>query len=335
MGRWDKIEWSMVGVGRGHVAESCHETGGWNVVASRSMVTSATAYRYLRRVFHWQFSSFVIALLFSLGVAFWFANHFVAAYISVSLSLMWALCYWQVSDFLDGKRKAYQSAQDNAASHPKSDRKQTRFKSAKRGYFTWSIAISLVIVLMEVGGMTWIRETQTAYELSLMAGVLLPANDPSPTICAPRNDELAVYMDEKGFETAVFPQTIFSIRNVPVISIDRTSSGEVTLSLDIRSADGKLIVRMRNNRFQINKNNYFSMKRPDLSTLIVYDQNGAEVLNARFLNPHAFRLSAKIHSSGEFLDTDNIPGFVTEAGVGSVCFEVVKGAKVGAIVDLN
>ncbi len=294
------------------------------------MVTSATAYRHLRKLFHEKKSIGVVFFGLSLGVTLCLNHYFVAAYIFVSLSLMWALCYWQVSDFLDGKRKAYQSAQDNAASHPKSDRKQTRFKSAKRGYFRWSVAISLVIVLTEVGGMTWIRETQTAYELSLMAGVLLPANDPSPTFCAPRNDELAVYMAEKGFETAMFPQTIFAVRNVPVISIDRTSSGEVTLSLDIRSADGKLIVRIRNNRFQINKNNYFSMKRPDRSTLVVYDQNGAEVLNARFPNPHAFRLSAKIHSSGAFLDTDNIPGLI-----GSVCFEVTKGATVGTIVNLN
>jgi hypothetical protein len=68
--------------------------------------------------------------------------------------------------------------------------------------------------------------------------------------------------------------------------------------VDIRSSDGKIIARLDGNGFVVNEHNSLAMKRVDLSSLIVEDEYGREVLNARYLNPHAFRLTGVLQYPG-------------------------------------
>ena len=48
---------------------------------------------------------------------------------------------------------------------------------------------------------------------------------------------------------------------------------------------------IEDNEFTINQNNYFKRKRPDKTTLVVYDQSNAEVLHVRYLNRSAVRVT--------------------------------------------
>jgi hypothetical protein len=259
-------------------------------------------------------------------------NHFLPAYVFLSIAAIWALIYWQVSDHLNTKAAELERRAERFRRKPKQEKSLIAFKKARRSYWTSNLTGSASLVVLLVSCPIWTHSAQVEYELSLMTGPLLPANDPSPPndVCAPNDNEVAVFMGQKAFKTAQFPQTIVRIGDDPVISIDRTPSGAISLSLDVRGNDRKIIARIHNNVFEINQGNYLSMKRRDRSSLVVNDQYGTEVLNVRFLNPRAFRLAAKLHSSGKSLDTDNFAGLI-----GGFCFSVEKGARVGSIMQIN
>jgi hypothetical protein len=288
--------------------------------------------KHLRPFFHWTYSQFFIGGLFAAGVAMLTYNHFLPAYIFFSVAAIWALIYWQVSDHLNAKAVELEKRSERFRRKPKQEKTLVAFKKARRSYWTSNLAGSAMMVVLFISCLIWTHSAQVENALSLMAGPLLPANDPNPPndVCAPNDDEIAVFMGQKAFKTAQFPQTVIRIGDDPVISIDRTSSGAISLSLDVRGNDGRIIARIHNNVFEINQNNYLSMKRKDRSSLAVDDQYGNEVLNARFLNPRAFRLTAKLYSAGKSLDTDSFPGLI-----GGFCFSVAKGAKVGSIVQIN
>ena len=46
-----------------------------------------------------------------------------------------------------------------------------------------------------------------------------------------------------------------------------------------------------------NPNNYFKIKHPDPSTLVVFDQQGKEALNVHFMNPSAVRFTGLLYSA--------------------------------------
>jgi hypothetical protein len=56
--------------------------------------------------------------------------------------------------------------------------------------------------------------------------------------------------------------------------------------LDLRSDDGKIIARMDESGYVINRNNTLEIKKSK-SNLTVVDIYGREVLDVKYLNPHA------------------------------------------------
>jgi len=59
----------------------------------------------------------------------------------------------------------------------------------------------------------------------------------------------------------------------------------------MRDTSNRIIARLDKNGFVVNNAYTLFMLRPDNSTVIIEDQFGKEVLNARFLNPGAFKLT--------------------------------------------
>jgi hypothetical protein len=55
--------------------------------------------RFLRAFFHWSYSQFFIGGLFATGVAMLTYGHFVPAYVFFTMAEVWAMSYWQVSDW--------------------------------------------------------------------------------------------------------------------------------------------------------------------------------------------------------------------------------------------
>lgn len=138
-------------------------------------------------------------------------------------------------------------------------------------------------------------------------GWLRPGSDPMP------KDSCAAGLakrDPKGMifllggsvaagMTSDFPRDVLVVKDIPRLVVDRDpKSGNITVTLDVFGADGKIVASIERNQFTVNPNNYFKMVKPDPSTLRVVDQYNKEVLNVRYLNRHAIKLEALLYYPG-------------------------------------
>jgi hypothetical protein len=137
------------------------------------------------------------------------------------------------------------------------------------------------------------HEEQLAESLD---GKLVPAAEPTPqSNCpTPRGDSVLLFLAEVSDRNTVlvtqFPRTVVAIKDVgPAITLDRSDDGSISVEMDIRSKDRRIIARLDKNGFVVNRNNFLEMRK-DKSNLVVTDEYGAEVLNAHYLNRNAFVL---------------------------------------------
>jgi hypothetical protein len=140
----------------------------------------------------------------------------------------------------------------------------------------------------------FVREEQLTEFLN---GRLLPASDPMPpTNCVIAGDNVAVFVGSSmGTITNTFPHTIMEIAKHKVVSIDRSESGSLFLTVEMRDSANRIILRLNRNGFVLSSAYDLRPLRPDKSTLIIEDATGNELLHARFLNPQAFSISGTVH----------------------------------------
>jgi hypothetical protein len=139
------------------------------------------------------------------------------------------------------------------------------------------------------------HEEQLAESLN---GSLLPSNEPTPAIACrgsvPSDGVVLLLGDESRHNGAVvtaFPHVVLALERkdktiTPMVSLNRDPKGMLTVLLDIRSQDGRIIARMNEDGFVVNRNNYLEMKK-DKSSLEIIDEYGNEVLKVHYINPHA------------------------------------------------
>lgn len=126
-------------------------------------------------------------------------------------------------------------------------------------------------------------------------GILIPAQVPSPpiptscTIPVP-NDALLVYVSNSLAWFTGDICTIVRVAGENLLSIGRKEN-RISINARIYSQDKKIVAEIKDSRFQINPNNYFRRERPNKHSLIVYDQEGKEVLNIDYLNPNAVKIT--------------------------------------------
>jgi hypothetical protein len=274
----------------------------------------------LRHFFHWKHAGVLIPLFVGLGATLvgvgtslnstesWL---FVSAYVSFLLGLLWTLGYWLTSDLLRNR---------SPLGWNRRRRQQTNIRKAQKIYLTWKYAgcaawIALFLLFALFTNVVWEKK-----ELSQMGGLLYPANERTPDQgeCTAGEGEVSLYLPTFTAKVAHFPLTVIEVSGKPLIRLNRDKDGAVVLSADVLSADGRVVARIDKNIFQVNPNNYFTMKREDRSSLVVVDQYGNEALNARFLNRTSFRLNAKLYSSGVPVDLSN----KASVGVNNLCFVI-------------
>jgi hypothetical protein len=154
----------------------------------------------------------------------------------------------------------------------------------------------------------FVHRLQLARELEKVEDWLYPANDPDPP-CSTKfplpDDAIALYLGNSrlvaGRKVLMWPVLVPQDRRIaaPVLVVERGSSRRIAIDLDVRGKDGRIIARIKRNYFVINSNNILTKQRPDRSTLIVTDQEGMEVLNARYLNRHAIHLLGTFYVAGQ------------------------------------
>ena len=133
-------------------------------------------------------------------------------------------------------------------------------------------------------------------DLSKNEGILYPANETTPAIpakCAemiPKDALVIFYGDNISFTQKRF-QNIIRLGGEVLLQIDREqSTGAIYISV-LRVFDDRndIIAKIDSDGFCVR--NTSQKKRPDESTLVVYDHNDYEVLNIRLLNKNAIRLT--------------------------------------------
>lgn len=252
-------------------------------------------------VFHWQKSNGVLLGLWGAAIAMaglgyevdGAAYFFKYAYVFAVAAWLWSLGSWFTSDTVL--------------------RMNRRTRRQRRGLDTYSPTLvflkkySVPVFVTVLLGYTWygISDISLRKELQSMQGLLEPASDPMPSWSCAANlhpDEYLVLIGKGNEQNAVVtnksPHVILaSNRFGPVLTIWRQGDGSILLFFEIRSSDGRIIVKF-NGTFQINPNNIMEMKRDDRSSLRIVDQYGNEVINARYLNPHAFAISGRLNYGG-------------------------------------
>ena len=159
---------------------------------------------------------------------------------------------------------------------------------------------AFVILAMGLLVAYWTYDKQVDFELHQLHGVLVPADDPMPqNACGtiPSN-AVVVFLGDVASVVQSFPHTVLSVHRQSVLTLERTDDGGIAVVVDIRSSDGKIVARLNRDGFLVNEHNSLEMKRIDKSSLVVEDEYGKEVLNARHLNKHAFRLTGILQYPG-------------------------------------
>jgi hypothetical protein len=91
-----------------------------------------------------------------------------------------------------------------------------------------------------------------------------------------------------------FPHTIIEIEDKPKLTVNKDKRGRIALSVDIYDERGYIVAQIENNRFTVNRNNYFKMTKTS-STLVVIDQKNQKVIDFRFINPKTIQIDALLY----------------------------------------
>ena len=256
---------------------------------------------YLRAFFNWSYSQFFIGGLFAAGVATLTYNHFLPADIFFCTGGLWAVIYWQASDYLTSRASELRKRREKLVKQPKQQKAILAYSKARQTYWLWNLSGSLVLVALTSACLLWTYWTQTEYGLSLSSGWLIPASDPTPDAgpCgAPPPDALMLYLGNEAIIAQHFPHPVLTVSSKGIhedfLTLFKNPDGSVAVSVDILSSDKKLIARIEKNNFAVNVPNIFRQKRPDSHSLIVEDLYGKEVLNIRYLNPRALKIKASL-----------------------------------------
>ncbi len=161
----------------------------------------------------------------------------------------------------------------------------------------------------------------------------MPADDSDPTLSRIKGlspSSLVLHLGSNCFAADDFPVVIASVRGVPALTVDRTMDGGIAVTVDVWDENHKIIARIERNEFTINPNNYFRKFRPDRSTLIVEDQYGVRVLEARYGGKRSLSLNAKLrYPNGVLLDLSGSPS------IGNICVAVPHGRKIASFINFG
>lgn len=132
----------------------------------------------------------------------------------------------------------------------------------------------------------------------VLSGMLEPANQKQPVlrITVPDGALVVEFGGNLAYSTASSLVAVkFGGENL--VSLIRRD-GKIAVNARVYSADGRIVADIENNEFTVNPNNYFKIKHPDKSTLIIYNQLGEEAMNVVFVSPAYLILNGVFYKPG-------------------------------------
>lgn len=162
----------------------------------------------------------------------------------------------------------------------------------------WWGAVSAVICV-GAGIAYWFVGPATVPEIEVV-GTLQPGNDPTPINGCDGMQPLGTYpignqySDPNWVKILIGNNAIaasgmrkiiaLQIGRCDVLSFERKPEG-ISVDADLYNASGRLVARIANNRIDVLTGNNVRLTRGDLSTLLLKDEGGDELLYVRFMNP--------------------------------------------------
>lgn len=154
----------------------------------------------------------------------------------------------------------------------------------------------------------------------------LPANTPADTISLPLGDDLRVLSTSSS-------QYVFRRGDKRLLSIG-LRGGKMWISAVITDSSSRNVVRIIENEFQAFPETAFNPRQPDEHSLVVRDSEGQEVLNLRFLNPRAIRITGRFFVQGfgvVAIDPQEGIRFPGGGGIGHLTLDMTLAPEAGVI----
>jgi hypothetical protein len=127
---------------------------------------------------------------------------------------------------------------------------------------------------------------------------LFPDTLPTPPLpCKPDDNDLILIYGSNAMWASRFPRIVLIMGHEPMIILNKNERGELRIDL-LRIFDnrGNIIARIDEDGFWIDLSS--RKKRPNRSTLVVYDHNDSEVLRVHFLNRQTVSISGIFRKPG-------------------------------------
>jgi hypothetical protein len=246
--------------------------------------------------------SFVGAMLACIGIATYFDDaifFFWCACVFAFLGLVWGVGYWITSDKLE-------------------ERKRTQ-----RPYIGLAVVVTMLIMAAFTVSIAFIRVGYLKKRLQSYSDYIVPGSDPTPfnactwlqSVTPPTGkgypnstssmvpkDALLVLLGPLSAMATQFPDTVISINGESILTMDKDSSGAVSVSMDVYDKDHDIVAIIDKNSFQV-ASSVFKFSRDnrlsDLRVIIRHDKE--EVLHIRYINPHAISITGVFHTKTDTL----------------------------------
>jgi hypothetical protein len=272
-----------------------------------------------REFFHWKYSSNFIfffwgAVMACVSIATFFSDasfFFNWAYFFCFCGLIWSLCFWLTSDFLEQKRIK--------------TRRQIRGLDpySTRPHRIWQVAGGLAILAVFGGSLLFVRGAQIRKRLQSFGDILVAANLPTPpNVCTSFTESLVgphpllVLLGPMAAISSMPHQNVIVIGGEKVLTMDRDSKGQVTISTDIYDANHDIVAELNKNNYDVDSSVY-KLERKDLSDLrVIVRHDKEEVLHVEYLNPETISITGvfrtktdvlQVNASNAYLNGEPLP----------------------------
>lgn len=165
----------------------------------------------------------------------------------------------------------------------------------------WRYLAAIVVIMVFTSASVNAYNKARERNLGKLKNELIAGNQPTPNnACFSKFGHGPGVMLLMGSITSYveqFPHTIVAVDGKPRLIVDRNGK-TAQINLEIYGPDEKIIAALDNDGFTIRQGSFFKFDHRDDSSLRIVDEYNEEVLNVRYLNPHALWINALLRYEG-------------------------------------
>ena len=175
---------------------------------------------------------------------------------------------------------------------------------------TFKVVGCLVIFLLTGGAFTRMYSRYEDRTLAAPEGDLISANEPPlPNPCdGPLRPKFSykMFLGTTIVQTNNLPHVVVMENNNPILRMDNTNNGAVTVSLDVFNEKGEILISIERGHYKIS-NSVFRKVQNDWSGFTVFDSHNQKVLDLRIVNRYEVRITGSLlYAAGVEIADDHL-----------------------------